>query len=183
MNGRNAVCATSSSTDQKRQENAYGSHPAGEGGEYETLTLSTPLFSHRLKITKSSVIVSDPEPSLVAYLKVDEVVLEEKLNWVKPNLNQLRGDLGLRDRSGGLDEIGKQHLHKVGPSQPLDEPDYARARVPPATDVKISGKWPSWLSFSNRGRYFAVSVESQVRGDELVGEELRRCFDDVMSMW
>ncbi|KIR52089.1 hypothetical protein I315_05380 [Cryptococcus gattii Ru294] len=75
-------------------ESQYGSHPAGEGGEYETLTLSTPLFSHRLKLVKTNTIVTDPEPYTVAYLKVEEAVLEPKEGWVKPTVEELRGMLG-----------------------------------------------------------------------------------------
>ena len=32
------------------QNNLYGSHICGEGGEYETLTLDCPLFKNRIKL-------------------------------------------------------------------------------------------------------------------------------------
>lgn len=32
------------------QNDRYGSHVCGEGGEYETLTLDCPLFKHRLNL-------------------------------------------------------------------------------------------------------------------------------------
>jgi diphthine-ammonia ligase len=34
----------------KPQNDLYGSHVCGEGGEYETLTLDCPLFKHRIKL-------------------------------------------------------------------------------------------------------------------------------------
>lgn len=36
-------------------EDLYGNHAAGEGGEYETLTLDSPLFSHSLVIDEARV--------------------------------------------------------------------------------------------------------------------------------
>ena len=39
-----------------RREEEYGNHAAGEGGEYETLTLDCPLFSHRLCIDETRVV-------------------------------------------------------------------------------------------------------------------------------
>ncbi|KIR57840.1 hypothetical protein I314_06345 [Cryptococcus bacillisporus CA1873] len=78
-------------------ESQYGSHPAGEGGEYETLTLSTPLFSHRLKLAKTKRIVTDPELYTVTNLKVVEAVSEPKKGWVTPTVEELREMLGLEE--------------------------------------------------------------------------------------
>ena len=76
----------------------YGSHPAGEGGEYETLTLSSPLTSSRLSIVDSEVIITDPEPNLVAYLKIRKAELVPKTAdeiAAQPHAQQLREMLGL----------------------------------------------------------------------------------------
>lgn len=35
-------------SDKPDQNNLYGAHICGEGGEYETLTLDCPLFKHRI---------------------------------------------------------------------------------------------------------------------------------------
>lgn len=80
----------------------YGSHPAGEGGEYETLTLSSPLTSSRLSIVDSEVIITDPEPNLVAYLKIRRAELVPKTadeTAAQPNAQQLREMLGLPQSS------------------------------------------------------------------------------------
>jgi hypothetical protein len=77
------------------QESRYGSHPAGEGGEYETLTLSTPLFSHTIELEDAEVVVTDPEPYPVAYLRVPGGKLVKKENWVRPGQEELRRMLGL----------------------------------------------------------------------------------------
>ena len=96
------------------QETKYGSHPAGEGGEYETITKSTPIFSHRLRFIKSEIVMTDPEPFPVAYLRVDEAKLEEKAYWVQPGMLELRQMLHLDHTIDGLDELGRQHLGAVG---------------------------------------------------------------------
>eukprot|EP00656_Telonema_subtile_P006977 TRINITY_DN13253_c0_g1_i1.p1 TRINITY_DN13253_c0_g1~~TRINITY_DN13253_c0_g1_i1.p1 ORF type:complete len:639 (-),score=122.26 TRINITY_DN13253_c0_g1_i1:171-2087(-) len=57
----------------------FGFHPAGEGGEYETLCLDCPLFSKRLVLDKTSVVqVSECDYSPVAYLSIDAWHLEPK---------------------------------------------------------------------------------------------------------
>lgn len=90
-------------TDEKK-ERIYGSHPAGEGGEYETLTLSFPLARQRIRIIKSEVVVTDPEPNEVAYLRIHEaelVMKEDQPHGVGeggtpiPNQEALRRILGL----------------------------------------------------------------------------------------
>lgn len=99
----------------------YGAHPAGEGGEYETLTLDTPLFSHRIRIVESEVVVSDPEPNLVAYLRVTKAELDPKDGWVRPSVSELRELLGLdEDVEEGaecLDEQGRDVYWHVKDAQ------------------------------------------------------------------
>ena len=57
----------------------YGINVAGEGGEYETLTLDCPMFKKRLVLKRSEIIThSDDAFAPVAYLRPLEIHLEEK---------------------------------------------------------------------------------------------------------
>ncbi|KAL7423571.1 hypothetical protein Q5752_001151 [Cryptotrichosporon argae] len=172
-------------------EQRYGSHPAGEGGEYETLTLDGPLFSHRVVLEDTAVVVSDPEPHEVAYLRIGGARLELKEGWVRPDMRKLRRVLGLTDEgaegggeSGGneeawrvrhaLDDEGREVLDQlqglpVGPA--LTGTDSVVV-----TDEAAGG--PS-VRFGRQGRWFAVSVEGITDGDESIGDELARCFDEA----
>ena len=61
-------------------EEKYGNHAAGEGGEYESLTLDCPLFTQRLVIDESHTIVhSSDQFAPVAFLRIDAFHLEKKV--------------------------------------------------------------------------------------------------------
>jgi diphthine-ammonia ligase len=76
------------------QNSLYGSHVCGEGGEYETLTVDSPMFKSRIILLVrqfilfpiltdfseevESVIHSDSDFATVAYLRVKEGRLEAK---------------------------------------------------------------------------------------------------------
>jgi diphthine-ammonia ligase len=64
----------------------YGINVCGEGGEYETLTLCSPLFRKRIEINESAIKVhSDDMFAPVAYLKIKSTKLVDNplynLNW------------------------------------------------------------------------------------------------------
>lgn len=182
------------------QESQYGAHPAGEGGEYETLTLDIPLFSHRLILTKTRTIVTDPEPYPVAYLKVEEAKLEEKVGWVKPGIGELREMLGLGHGLGmeglegleGLDEESREVLERVGRREAKSPPVGNMGEVGEAVgDEEFEGDGDQGagdgfvegddeeVRFGRRGRWFAVSVSVRVRNGEGIGDEVKRGFDAI----
>jgi diphthine-ammonia ligase len=170
------------------QERQYGSHPAGEGGEYETLTLSTPLFSHRLQLLKTSTVITDPEPYPVAYLRVEEAELVEKGGWARPTVQELRRLLGLDEGTDGLDEKGRERLEELGEAQVIERKNGEASETTPNLDAlslgaEIDGDAPEGLEvrFGSRGRWFTASVTGQTRGEEPVGQELRRSFDAISS--
>ncbi|WVR04842.1 hypothetical protein IAU60_001854 [Kwoniella sp. DSM 27419] len=171
-----------------RLEATYGSHPAGEGGEYETLTLSTPLFSHRLKLTKAETIITDPEPYPVAYLRVAEAELEEKEGWKRPTVADLREMLGLDEAEAGqegLDEAGVEMLEELRGiiSTPDVQVMTLGAREQPAGRQPIAVQVPTspTVSLEKKGRWFAASVEGCSKDGQDVGEELRGCFDAIAA--
>ncbi|OXC59248.1 cytoplasmic protein [Cryptococcus neoformans MW-RSA852] len=160
-------------------EAQYGSHPAGEGGEYETLTLSTPLFSHRLKLVKTKTIVTDPEPYTVAYLKVEEAVLEPKEGWVKPTMEELREMLGLEreEEEGmeGLDEEGKERLEELGER---DVEEGGGVEIQEWSGGEVDG---GEAQFVKRKRWFTASVQGVTLPSEDVSQELEKCFNAISS--
>lgn len=57
----------------------YDAHVCGEGGEYETLSLDAPIFSHRVNvIATESVLHSDAAFASVSYLRILDAQLAEK---------------------------------------------------------------------------------------------------------
>ncbi|CCL99449.1 uncharacterized protein FIBRA_01467 [Fibroporia radiculosa] len=64
----------------------YGSHICGEGGEYETLTLDCPLFKQRISIQDTETVVhTDGDFAVVAYLRIKDAVLKSKSSCEIPN--------------------------------------------------------------------------------------------------
>ncbi|GMK58306.1 hypothetical protein CspeluHIS016_0503380 [Cutaneotrichosporon spelunceum] len=148
----------------------YGAHPAGEGGEYETLTLDTPLFSHRIRIVDSEVVVSDPEPNLVAYLRVKEAELVPKEDWVRPSVSTLRGLLDLdedeEEGAAGLDEQGLEVFDGVKDMQvdnrrdidPEDIDSHENSMEIPELDVDVDT--PAGTQPSSNGESIKVDGDS-----------------------
>ena len=63
----------------ERLHEVYDAHVCGEGGEYETLTLDSPLFRRRLaNVETEPVILVDDPIACVAYLRMRSVQLAEK---------------------------------------------------------------------------------------------------------
>ncbi|KAL7747621.1 hypothetical protein RI367_007062 [Sorochytrium milnesiophthora] len=57
----------------------YKLHPCGEGGEYETITLDSPLFRRRIEIVESHIVThSDDAFAPVEYIKFDELRVVDK---------------------------------------------------------------------------------------------------------
>ncbi|GMT28188.1 hypothetical protein PFISCL1PPCAC_19485, partial [Pristionchus fissidentatus] len=57
----------------------FGVHPCGEGGEYETFVLDSPLMKKRIRVVESEVIMLTPdEVAPVAYLRMHKLQLEDK---------------------------------------------------------------------------------------------------------
>lgn len=57
----------------------FGTHPCGEGGEYETFTTDSPLFKSCIDIkVKEIVIVDQSDVAPVAYLRIKHALLVKK---------------------------------------------------------------------------------------------------------
>lgn len=57
----------------------FGTHPCGEGGEYETFTVDSPLFKSYIDIkVKEVVVVDQSDVAPVAYLRIKHALLVNK---------------------------------------------------------------------------------------------------------
>jgi len=109
--------------------------------------------------------------------------LVEKEGWVRPGVGELRGMLGLGGDEGveGLDEPGKELLddlcQALHGASTEDEGD---------VELDVSGLTMEGLNeevrYNKRDKWFAASINGVTKGDESIGEELRRCFDSLSGI-
>ena len=60
----------------------YGAHVCGEGGEYETLCVDSPLFKRKISVDeKETVIHSDAAFASVSYLRILRTSFSDKENY------------------------------------------------------------------------------------------------------
>ena len=193
------------------KEQTYGSHPAGEGGEYETITLTSPLWSHRLVLKSTEVIITDPGEYSVAYLRVDDADLEEKEGWTRPTVQQLRDMLRLppntREPLGdsdddddelallgtepaGLDEtsrgIYKQAL--LAAEAHSESSSEAESSLMALERLRLGPSTPSQQGetpqarLSRRGRWVVAAIDGHCcSSDEPIESEIKQAFDTLSS--
>jgi diphthine-ammonia ligase len=129
----------------------------------------------------TEVVVTDPEPYPVAYLRVAGGKLIEKEGWVRPEVGELRAMLGLGGDAGveGLDEVGKDLLEDLRQSQVgcvKEELDMSGLAV-----SVLDENLEEVVRFNKRDKWFAASIMGVTRGDESIGDELNRCFDSIQG--
>ncbi|ORX35894.1 hypothetical protein BD324DRAFT_682050 [Kockovaella imperatae] len=159
-----------------RLEKRFGSHPAGEGGEYETLTIDSPLFSKTLNFVESSTVITDPEPFTVAYLKVARATLADKPGWKRLTVTELRRLLDLPNHSDGLDDQSRDLLDGISDvqvaSSSKDGPMPIAVNTPSSTQQ---------ARFARRGRWFAASIKGPVDSHNAVGDDVADCLESLSS--
>jgi diphthine-ammonia ligase len=129
----------------------------------------------------TEVIVTDPEPYPVAYLRVAKGKLVEKEGWTRPDVRELRQMLGLGNDEGveGLDEAGKELLEDLRRSRTNKEAGEKEALD--LSGLTVSDNLDEGVRFNKRDKWFAASITGLTRGDESIGDELRRCFDSIQG--
>lgn len=127
------------------------------------------------------MVVTDPEPYPVAYLRVGGGSLIPKEGWTRPTCGELRRMLGLDQEdpgSAGLDEGGKELLADLR-GLPRSQ---INVRIP--EDVALPTEpVDEEAAFHARGRWFAASVSGRTRPDEDIGQELDRSFQSIQRMY
>ena len=129
----------------------------------------------------TEVIITDPEPYPVAYLRVARGRLVEKEGWVRPGVEELRAMLGLGGDEGveGIDQAGRELLDDLKRSSPSASSEIAQE--PDMSGLAISGDVDEGVRFNKREKWFAASITGITRGKESIGEELKRCFDSIQG--
>jgi diphthine-ammonia ligase len=131
----------------------------------------------------TEVIITDPEPYPVAYLRVASGKLVEKEGWVTPGVEELRAMLGLGGDEGveGLDEAGRELLDDLSQSQREMSTNVGEEEQLDMSGLRISHDLNEEVRFNKRDKWFAASINGVTRGDESIGEELKRCFDSIQG--
>jgi diphthine-ammonia ligase len=141
------------------------------------------LFSKRLELEDTEVVITDPEPYPVAYLRVARGKLVEKEGWVKPGVEELRAMLGLGGDEGveGLDEAGRELLYDLSQSRSGLRKDVGEEEQLDMSGLRLSADSNEEVRFNKRDKWFGASINGVTRGDESIGEELKRCFDSIQG--
>ncbi|XP_018322343.1 diphthine--ammonia ligase [Agrilus planipennis] len=90
----------------------YGLNVCGEGGEYETLVLDCPLFSSRIIIDESEIVMHSNDPvAPVGYLRLKKLRLETKLPVL--DLKERLKGIPVKDSDGYITDYGEEAVELV----------------------------------------------------------------------
>jgi diphthine-ammonia ligase len=131
----------------------------------------------------TEVVITDPEPYPVAYLRVASGRLVEKGGWVRPGVEELRAMLGLGGDEGvaGLDEAGRELSDDLSQSRSGLSTRVGEEEQLDMSGLRLSADLNEEVRFNKRDKWFAASINGVTRGDESIGEELKRCFDSIQG--
>ncbi|KAJ8086782.1 hypothetical protein PM082_005607 [Marasmius tenuissimus] len=139
----------------------YGSHVCGEGGEYESLTLDSPLFKSKIVLREvENVIHSDNDFATVAFLRVKDAYLESKSEAtpVSISIPPLLEEENAAVRDSVLAHHGEQTRSKLA----VDPPSEPEVRT-------LQRRIGQWIALSN---IQATTSESTTLEDEVL-----HCFE------
>ncbi|KAG1759806.1 hypothetical protein EDD22DRAFT_848950 [Suillus occidentalis] len=150
-----------------RLNSIYGLHICGEGGEYETLTLDSPLFKHRIVLDETEVVMhTDNEFAPVAYLRIKQASLCPKESSMD---GRVEVPPLLEDRFDELKNvvensvIGGYETSSGGTYQPTNRPRC----IPDHPSTHAVG---SWLAIGN------IHPDSSLNSGIPFEEHVRDCF-------
>ncbi|KAL0949412.1 hypothetical protein HGRIS_009473 [Hohenbuehelia grisea] len=151
-----------------RLNEQYGSHVCGEGGEYETLTLNSPMFKSRIELTETETVIhSDNDFATVAYLRVKQATLKSKEDITECSLRVPKL----------LDEDYESALQiKTLASSPTNGPKLQDAQaVSGDSHAPITARQTGpWVCIGNIQRNM-----DQSPGDIALDVEVRECFEQL----
>lgn len=151
----------------------FGTHPCGEGGEYETFTTDSPLFKSRIDIQATEVAVVDQsDVAPVAYLRIKHASLVKKevapqviLNITAPPLLEHPFEVLRTHVDRSLDCVALCSVL---------EPHYLHPRLVSEPGLSIRHIGP-WIAVGN------VRLPTSHPRPLSVGEEVARCFETLQS--
>lgn len=148
----------------------FGTHPCGEGGEYETFTIDSPLFRHYIDIREKEVVVVDQnDVAPVAYLRIKHALLAKKeaTTSVGPGVPVPP----LLEHSF---ETLRQNLERSVCDAESDSTSGINSRLSPDLEPSVRRIGP-WIAVGN---IHLPTSHSRPLG---VGEEITSCFEILQS--
>ncbi|SPO36938.1 uncharacterized protein PSFLO_02409 [Pseudozyma flocculosa] len=160
----------------------YGAHVCGEGGEYETLTLDSPLFKKRIEIQETETVIhSDSGFGSVSYLRIKRAALVDK---------ELTADLEATTIPDDLDALSKRTLQAIGSAETSSAGGSTAQRGQIAADglgrlavdqETVVGKLKP--SLTRRGRWMSINnVDGIDAAESSLEEEVVTAFRRVKSL-
>jgi diphthine-ammonia ligase len=156
------------------QNSLYGLHICGEGGEYETLTLDSPLFKHRIVLDETEVVMhTDNEFAPVAYLRIKRASLhpkESSTDGGRVEVLPLLEDRFIKLKNVVENSVLEGYENSSrGTYEPTNEPHC----IPDHPSTQTIG---SWLAIGNI--HPDPSLDSEIPLEELV----RDCFIQLQGI-
>ncbi|PWN53245.1 hypothetical protein IE53DRAFT_196350 [Violaceomyces palustris] len=158
----------------ERLHSLYGAHVCGEGGEYETLTLDSPLFKKRIVLKEvETVIHSDASFASVSYLRIKKAELVEKDAATCAKLS----DLTVPPE---LDAIGEKTLaaatlewvSREAQTIPVDDGEASSDDFPPLARPEGEHAVTARPLVSRRGRWIGIHNLVGTKSESSVSQSL-----------
>ncbi|SPO23981.1 uncharacterized protein UTRI_03478_B [Ustilago trichophora] len=137
-------------TKLERLSAMYGAHVCGEGGEYETLTIDSPLFKKRIDVGEVETVVhSDSGFGSVSYLRLKNAKLVEKDGVEEQERREAR-------TPPLLDAVGRRTLRAAQHSAAASNPEPLEEQVKTLRLTTEDLDFPA-PSIRRKGRYLVLS--------------------------
>ncbi|KAF8450552.1 hypothetical protein L210DRAFT_3608875 [Boletus edulis BED1] len=153
----------------------FGTHPCGEGGEYETFTIDSPLFKCCIDIKLTEIVVVDQNDiAPVAYLRIKHALLVKKKAIPAPSL-----DIFVPPLLEHPFETLRRRVEKSlcgATSDSASEASSPHLYVPPELGPSVRRIGP-WIAVGN------VRLPASHPRPLSVGQELTRCFEILQSIF
>ncbi|KAG6378701.1 hypothetical protein JVT61DRAFT_12973 [Boletus reticuloceps] len=152
----------------------FGTHPCGEGGEYETFTIDSPLFRCCIDIKATEIVVVDQNDiAPVAYLRIKHALLVKKKAIPAPSL-----DIFVPPLLEHPFETLRRHVEKSlcgATSDSASEGSSPHPYAPPELGPSVRRIGP-WIAVGN------VRPPASHPRPLSVVQELTRCFEILQNL-
>ncbi|OAX44530.1 hypothetical protein K503DRAFT_729194 [Rhizopogon vinicolor AM-OR11-026] len=155
-----------------RLNSLYGLHVCGEGGEYETLTLDSPMFKYRIVLDETEVVMHvENDVAPVAYLRIKRASLHPK----EPSAdNRIKVPPLLEDGFAELkDTVDNSVLQANGSYGAYVSPANRVHYIPDRPFTRAVG---SWLAIGNIHQGPSLDLETTL------DHEVRNCFLQLQAI-
>jgi diphthine-ammonia ligase len=153
----------------------FGTHPCGEGGEYETFTTDSPLFKSCIDIkSKEVVVVDQSDVAPVAYLRIKHALLIKKEVTPAPSLDIHVPPLLEHSFETLLRHVEKSLYGAASDSASGTNSLHPHAQPELGPSVRRIGPW---IAVGN------VRLPTSHSRPSSVGEEVTRCFEILQSAY